>query len=275
MQPTDDLLKVLRGVHPYFANPDQYPRFMILTQSCDLVRRHLKSPYISLCAVRYAKIAVDRKIEEEQSSSTENMYGLCHTKHEYNIKDFVKKLLNNNASGYFYLHDTGDNRIPEPLCAFLPVSIALKIHHYDLCLNARVISLNSEFRSKLGWLVGDVYSRVATRDWVNNPTDQEEQEEFDDIVYRMIHGERLWADGIQMQKLRQAIASGEVDSDNPAEMEVYLQANPTPKKTPKLKQQALGILEAHLNKLTQLDPKSIEKVVSALDSDKDFERCMK
>ena len=282
LQPTDDLLKVLRddpGVHPYFANPSQYPLFMILTQSCDLVRRlpsnDPKSPYISLCAVRYARRAVDRKIEEERSDPVEIKHSLCHTKYENGIKDFVRKLLNNNASGYFYLHDTGDYRIPEPMCAFLPVSIALKKHHYDVCLEARVISLNSEFRSKLGWLIGDVYSRVATRDWVNDPTDKQEQRDFDDIVVRMVRGGRLWADGTQTQKLKQVIASGEIDGNDPAAMAAYLEANPTPKKTPATKVQALGLLEARLKKLTRLKPESIEKVMRALDSDIELDKYLK
>lgn len=282
LRPTEDLLSVLGGndgVHPYFANPEQYPRFMVLTQSCDLVRRQpnaiAKSPYISLCAVRYAKTAVDRKIEEEHSGSVNIEHNLCHTKYERDVKEFVKKLLNNNASGYFYLHDTGDNRIPEPMCAFLPVSIALKAQHYNICLNARVISLNPEFRSKLGWLVGDVYSRVATRDWVHDPTDQQGQKEFDDIVFRMVKGERLWADGTQLQKLKKATESGEVDVNDPKAVAAYLAANPTPKRTPSMKLEALTLLEARLSNLTRLKPESVKKVILALTSDPEFDKYLK
>lgn len=50
---TDDLKKVLGDVHPYFQN-EQYKYFMVLTQSCDLVRRKgqpCKTPYITLAAV--------------------------------------------------------------------------------------------------------------------------------------------------------------------------------------------------------------------------------
>ena len=36
---------------------------------------------------------------------------------------------------------------------------------YDACLEARVLALSEEFRAKLGWLVGHIYSRVGTQDW--------------------------------------------------------------------------------------------------------------
>ena len=51
---TEEIKTVLTEVHPYFLN-DQYKYFMVLTQSCDLVRRNgskCKTPYITLAAVR-------------------------------------------------------------------------------------------------------------------------------------------------------------------------------------------------------------------------------
>lgn len=51
---TDEMRKILKEVHPYFLN-EQYKYFMVLTQSCDLVRRNAgkcKTPYITLAAVR-------------------------------------------------------------------------------------------------------------------------------------------------------------------------------------------------------------------------------
>ena len=54
LQVTDGMRDILKEVHPYFLNK-QYKYFMVLTQSCDLVRRNggnCKTPYITLAAVR-------------------------------------------------------------------------------------------------------------------------------------------------------------------------------------------------------------------------------
>lgn len=51
---TDDLSAVLKNIHPYFLN-EHYKYFMVLSQSCDLVRRdgkNCKTPYITLAAVK-------------------------------------------------------------------------------------------------------------------------------------------------------------------------------------------------------------------------------
>ena len=50
---TEELKSILEEVHPYFLN-EQYKYFMVLSQSCDLVRRKgkaCKTPYITLAAI--------------------------------------------------------------------------------------------------------------------------------------------------------------------------------------------------------------------------------
>lgn len=52
------------------------------------------------------------------------------------------------------------------MVAYLKLSIALKSkEHYDKCLAAKKIELADEFKAKLGWMVGNMYSRVGTADW--------------------------------------------------------------------------------------------------------------
>ena len=66
---------------------------------------------------------------------------------------------------------------PESMVAYLKVSIALKSNeHYDKCLNAKKIELTDEFKAKLGWLVGNMYSRVGTADWGGVMSDQSRKE---------------------------------------------------------------------------------------------------
>ncbi len=43
--------------------------------------------------------------------------------------------------------------------------MAFRSDHYELMRDARCGRLQSEFANKLGWLVGNLYSRVGTPDW--------------------------------------------------------------------------------------------------------------
>jgi len=78
---------------------------------------------------------------------------------------FTESLLDNNESSYFYLHEDIDSSISGMNCAFLALSVALRIEHYDKCLAAKVAQLKEPFQAKLGWLVGSMYSRVGTQEW--------------------------------------------------------------------------------------------------------------
>ena len=50
------------------------------------------------------------------------------------------------------------------MCVFLALSIAMKADHYDTLLSSKVAQLDEIFAAKLGWLVGNQYSRIATPD---------------------------------------------------------------------------------------------------------------
>ena len=55
----------------------------------------------------------------------------------------------------------GDNYV-----AYLRLSIALKAEkHYDSCVKSKRVELKEEFKAKLGSHLGQMYSRVGTRDW--------------------------------------------------------------------------------------------------------------
>jgi hypothetical protein len=66
LQKTDALHDVIGQAHRYYADAEDYHFYMVLTQSCDLVRRKSKpkTPYITIAAVRPARILIDRLIEQ-------------------------------------------------------------------------------------------------------------------------------------------------------------------------------------------------------------------
>ncbi len=186
---TDDLMKVIEEVHPYFAR-DEYLYFLVLTQSCDLVKRSseasCKAPYISIAAVRSLESILAREYGEFGSSHLEKTLGVFSKPMENKMSDFLGRLLNNNIAEYFYLHNDLQLGLQDNCVATLRVSIALKADkHYEQCAKSKVAELNENFQAKLGWLVGNLYSRVGTVDWVPHATNKREFKELvKDILNR-------------------------------------------------------------------------------------------
>lgn len=166
---TDELFGVIKEVHPYFASTN-YSHFLILTQSCDLVKRgeNCKSRYITICAIRSFEECLKREATPLLTTEIEKRTAkIIDTKNRSKLRDTVERILNNNHPDYFYLHTNIENGLTDPLAAFLRVSIALKSEkHYDCILKGKILELKDEFKAKLGWLVGNLYSRVGTDDWV-------------------------------------------------------------------------------------------------------------
>jgi hypothetical protein len=186
---------LLREVHPhYFEKPD-YPYFIVLTQSCDLVRRSgrpCSSRYITIAAVRPLTLAIRRELASYQYDAVEQLLGFCSSAHKAKAAQFVERLLNNNEPPYFFLEREPSVEFSEEACAFLRLSIAVKAElHYDTLLDAKILQLKESFQHKLGYLVGNLYSRVGTQDWV---PDNSSQQEFDGRVKNLIEGLVHWVD---------------------------------------------------------------------------------
>lgn len=186
---TDDLMKVIREVHPYFAS-EEYLYFIVLTQSCDLVRRSkqasCKAPYISIAAVRSLESILEREYGEYGNSHLEKTLGVFPKPMESKMADFLRRLLNNNITEYFYLHNDLELGLQDNCVATLRVSIALKTEkHYNQCAEAKIAELTENFQAKLGWLVGNLYSRVGTVDWVPHAANKREFKELvEDVLNR-------------------------------------------------------------------------------------------
>ncbi len=172
LQPTKSVRKIFEDVHPHFLDA-KYTAFLVLTQTCDLVRRKKRK-----CAARYINLAVVRPLQEillnlldrectkiEITGKTVEGGYIKESKSKAN--DLLERILNQNEQrmGIFYLHQDAAVKIREPSVALLQVSIAVKAQeHYDALVDALCGRLMDEFRDRLGWLVGNLYSRVATKD---------------------------------------------------------------------------------------------------------------
>lgn len=191
---TDELKEVLKEVHPYFLN-EQYKYFMVLTQSCDLVRRggnKCKTPYITLAAVRNFDSFFESLLIKNKCAESVNGFLLMDTKNWGRAYQLLERLYNNTESDYFFLYKEGSLGFPNSMIASLKVSIALKSDlHYEKCLSAKVLELSDEFKAKLGWLVGNIYSRVGTTDWESIKTETERKDMLsDELKSHCITGEK-------------------------------------------------------------------------------------
>ena len=165
---TEEISMILKDVHPFFLN-EQYKYFIVLSQSCDLVRRNgkdCKTPYITLAAVRNYSDFLERMLLKGRFAEKVNGLLIMDEKNKERAYQLVERVYNNTEPEYFFFYMEDALGFPESMVAYLKVSIALKSkEHYDKCLNAKRIELTDEFKAKLGWLVGNMYSRVGTADW--------------------------------------------------------------------------------------------------------------
>ena len=166
---TPEVETILGEVHPHYTRTD-YQLFIVLTQSCDLIRRGsgpCASRYVTLAAVRPLRLVLEREIRRFQYNPIEKKLGICNRAQRPKMVQLVERLLNNNQEEYFFLQSEPGSGFEEDHCAFLQLSIALKTElHYETLLAAKILQLSESFQHKLGHLVGTMYSRVGTEDWV-------------------------------------------------------------------------------------------------------------
>ena len=205
---TDSIKEILKEIHPYFLN-NQYKYFMVLTQSCDLVRRNgikCKTPYITLAAVRDFDSFFEEYLVKEKYVEKTNDILLMDSKKRDRGFQFLERLYNNTESDYFFLYREPVLSFPNSMVATLKVSIALKSElHYDKCLAAKVLELSDEFKAKLGWLVGNIYSRVGTTDWESIMTSTERS----DMLSKELSSHCVIASKEQITELKKKICSAE------------------------------------------------------------------
>ena len=177
--------EMLREVHPHYYTTDSYRYLIVLTQSCDLVRREgdaCAARYITLAAVRPLDLVLRRRLEKYQRTRRHQLEGsFCDEGLRPKLTQFLERLFNNNEDEYFYLHEEPAAELAEAHCAFLALSIAVKAElHYEKLVAAKRLQLSESFQHKLGWLVGKMYSRIGTEDWVPEHRSRDEMKRWID-----------------------------------------------------------------------------------------------
>jgi len=264
---------LLQEVHPHYFRNTSYKFFIILTQSCDLARRDgkpCKARYISIGAVRPLTLVIERELAKYQHTEIEKKLKFC-SKDAYNrMVQFMERLLNNNEDEYFFLYRELSAGVMEDHCAFLHLSISVKADlHYQTLLSARILQLNDSFQHKLGYLVGNLYSRIGTMDWV---PDNCSANEFDELrrtplehqdtvlwleksVYKAVVAKLQGMQSPSVENLQQVIQDTKVTHENK-------------------KQQVLKVISDVLTD-SSMDSSALERILRRLENRPDFHTVFK
>lgn len=270
LQPTVALREVLGEVHRHFLDT-KYIGFLVTSQTCDLVRGRgdpCSSRYINLAVVRRLASVLPRLLNRECVQVAPNVFT---SESKQKAHDLLARVFNQNerSLGLFYLHPDADVGIGDRAVAQLQVSIALRAkEHYDSVVGARSGRLAPQFQSKLGWMVGYLYSRVATED-VNESL---LSSWASDVLRGSEEGEEQVA-WVPAASARLAESKGvPFAGKTPAEVKNLLKGC----KPETRKQKALRIVERVLSEvLPDVPPKDLKRAMTRLNNDTHLTQALK
>ncbi|HDZ19898.1 hypothetical protein LCGC14_0204710 [marine sediment metagenome] len=191
LQPTAGLQDILGRFHHHFIN-EKYSGFLVLTQTCDLVRGRgdpCKARYINLAVIRPLGDVLHDLLQTTCQTiqlADGRVPGLYSLETRDKAQLLLERICNQNAQteGVFYLHADAGVGIAVSSVALLQVSIAVHAkEHYEALVQARSGRIKRQFQNKLGWLVGHLFSRVATEDWNRREMRQHIKQVLGDILW--------------------------------------------------------------------------------------------
>ena len=158
---------------------------IILSQSCDLVRREkeppLKTPYILTALLE----PIEKFIEQKYALQADKLlgkYSLSHRKLTFidreNLRNHLRKncqrLFDNRETFYFFV-SLGAGKNQRMFYVNLVKCFPFKIMHYDTFIQNSKYELKPDFANKLGYMLSYIYGRVGipdyTREQVNSLTE--------------------------------------------------------------------------------------------------------
>jgi hypothetical protein len=149
----ESLRSILKGHQDYFADQPYFRRYMVLTQTCDLVRARL---------VDFIFLAVIRKLDD--------VFGRRHIE-DGPAKSSTSQLLRDlylrqpNKRGFFYLPKNAQYGIEEESVADLRVMFSVHKSIYPRLLRARCGAITDIYAAQLGQIAGHMFNRIAIPEW--------------------------------------------------------------------------------------------------------------
>ncbi len=212
-----ELVSMLREPHSYYATAHDYSHFIVLTQSCDLVRYSsgIKSNYITIAALRPFSKFVEKITNRSDCSLSQAPVQLLRAESKVLIKQKVEQLLHYDLPGYFFVPAGAVPSIDVPLVGFLQLAVSIKPEHYEICRRDRVGKLQNVFSAKLGWLTGNQYSRVATPD-IDEANERGDTLKLTNTLFKeYIDKEAFWLTQKQLGLFDRAVQEELADGDGP------------------------------------------------------------
>lgn len=278
LQRTPALAAALAEAHSYYADAHDYSHFLVLTQSCDLVRRRdkgCKSRYITICAVRPLTLAVKREFEQYTNPLNGCPVPIGDREKNLLARQFLERVVNNTVDGIFFIPRGAAETVDDHLCAFLPLSVALRATHYEVCLSAKVGQVKDIFAAKIGSLASNLYSRIATPD-VHEENERQSVDAFmngffEDLGYRSVAWLTPFERSVLEQRIQEALkASGENELSEPA-AKAIIESLPT--EADAIADRVVEILVQR--KLLSDDPQIHKKARNFLLNDREYKRLAK
>ena len=129
---TSEIASAIMPAHSYYAEAEDYTHFIILTQSCDLVRRRgaIRAPYITIAAVRPLSVTIEKFFSNVSTKLERTDVEVAKLSLKRKLELLLERVLHNTEENLFFIPEDGSDSINEDLCAYLHLSIALRPEHY-------------------------------------------------------------------------------------------------------------------------------------------------
>ena len=153
----EPLRATLKGHQDYFAEQSHFYRYIVLTQTCDLVQPRDTAEFICLAVIRRLSDTIGRRQVDARGQTEELLRQLFN--HGYNRR------------GLFYLPANADHGIEVDSVVDLRVMFSLHKASYPDLLGARLSAIRDLYAAQLGHMIGHMFNRVAMPAWEElNPT---------------------------------------------------------------------------------------------------------
>jgi len=160
------------------------------------------------------------------------------------------------------------------LCAFLLLSIALRAEHYGALLEAKIAQLDDIFAAKLGWLTGNLYSRVGTPD-IEDSLKDDAPKYKESFYHEVLHRQTAWLSPYQIRELKKLTTQWQ--SDNPGREMPHEDAlnllDEVPTDIELVARRAISVLES--SKLLEGDSTLFDRARTAIANDVNFRKLVR
>lgn len=212
---TDSLSQLLKSSSSNNTNFDGITYLVVLTQSCDLIRRNgkVKSRYITLAPVHSLDVAIKDRTHKLKDKNIDSQLSICNANDRSQTLQYVERLLNNSERDYFCLPLECHKAFIVDYCVSLNISIAIRNTFYEKCLEAKIGQMEDIYAAKLGWMTGNQFSRVATPDVEDIFRTREDGSKFrSTFMDRVFTSQAIWLSTHQIRELKKLIKRSNVSN---------------------------------------------------------------